>query len=94
MELKIKTFMQDSRRPQWLLRLLYHVNTYVKMENLNEVEASQTFSLIISAMKEIRLVRRNATYPIYDCVNVEEYGNHLTISSTFKNRPIVEFSIE
>lgn len=85
MKLKIKTFMTDSRRPDWLLRLLYEVNTYCP--------ESGTISWIVETMHNLTLVRRTKVYPLTECVRWEETENSLTIYTLFKNRPVVKFSL-
>ena len=85
MALKIRTFMQDSRRPDWLIRLLYEVRTYCP--------ADGAISWIRAAINDATLVRRSKVYPLADCVRIEESEDSLTIYSLFKDRPIVELTL-
>lgn len=85
MALKIRTFMQDSRRPDWLIRLLYEVRTYCP--------ADGAISWIEAIMRDTTLVRRTKVYPLTECVRWEVTDNSLTIYSLFKDRPIVEFTL-
>ena len=85
MALSIKTFIQDSRRPDWLIRLLYEVRSYCPTEG--------AINWIAAAMRDMTLVRRSKVYPLTDCVRVEETEDSLTIYTLFKDRPIVEFRI-
>lgn len=85
MALKIRTFMQDSRRPDWLVRLLYEVRTYCP--------ADGAISWIEATMRDTTLVRRTKVYPLTECVRWEVTDDSLTIYSLFKDRPIVEFTL-
>lgn len=90
MKVEIKTFMPDCKRPNWLLWLLMQVNNYV---NNNEYgECTHPISVIRSFLAEKAYVKRNARYPIEDCVMIDETVNSLLISSC-RNKPIVEFKI-
>lgn len=94
MKVKIKTFVPDSSRPTWLLELLMEVKTYFSETDLKQEDVSSTFLNIRSSMDNIKYVKRNARYKLSECVNVEEIGNKMTIYTVFKNKPMVEFSIE
>lgn len=89
MKVEIKTFMPDSKRPNWLIWLLMQVNTYVDPNST----MSNPISVIRSFLAEKAYVKRNARYPIEDCVMIDETVNSLLISSC-RNKPIVEFKIE
>lgn len=89
MKVEIKTFMPDSKRPNWLIWLLMQVNTYVDPNST----MSNPISVIRSFLAEKAYVKRNARYPIEDCVNIEETDNRLLISSC-NWKPIVEFKME
>lgn len=94
MELKIKTFVPDCKRPNWLLALLMEVKTYFSETNLKPEDVSSTFTNIRSSMDNIAYVKRNARYKLSECVNVEEIGNKMTIYTVCGNKPMVEFTIE
>lgn len=89
MKLTIKTFMPDCKRQNWLIWLLMQVNTYVDPNST----MSNPISVIRSFLDEMVYVKRNARYPIKECVMIEETENTLLISSC-RNNPIVEFKIE
>ncbi len=86
MALKIRTFMQDSRRPDWLIRLLYEVRTYCP--------ADGAISWIRAAINDATLVRRSKVYPLADCVRIEESEDSLTIYTLYKDTPMVQFRIK
>lgn len=86
MALKIRTFMQDSRRPDWLIRLLYEVRTYCP--------ADGAISWIRAAINDATLVRRSKVYPLADCVRIEESEDSLTIYTLHKDTPMVQFRIK
>lgn len=90
--LSIKTFMTDSRRPTWLIELLWQVNAYCPKENIDN--PSEVFNWITSTLREVRYVKRNAEYKAIDCVRVEETTNTLTLFTLYKDKPLVEFRID
>ena len=92
-ELKIKTFMIDSKRPDWLLQLLYEVGQWFPFEEVNEMSCDQCFSWIENAMDRTTLVKRNSRYRLTDCVRKEIKDNQLTIYTLYKDNPMVEFEI-
>ena len=51
MELNIKTFIKDSRRPAWLLRLLSAVKYWCPFTNIKREDASSVISLIESEIR-------------------------------------------
>lgn len=93
MELKIKTFMPDSRRPAWLTLLLYRVRTGFPLSEITRDEIGAIFSSIETEMKETLMVRRSRKLPISECVRWEIEDNKLTIYTLYKDNPVVEFSI-
>ncbi|MBR5377984.1 MAG: hypothetical protein IK135_02580 [Bacteroidales bacterium] len=92
-ELKIKTFMIDSRRPTWLIQLLHEVKQWFPFEEVNEMSCDQCFSWIENAMERTTLVKRNSRYRLTDCVRKEIKDNKLTIYTLYKDNPMVEFEI-
>lgn len=92
-ELKIKTFMIDSKRPYWLLQLLYEVGQWFPFEEINEMSCDRCFSWIENAMDRITLVKRNSRYRLTDCVRKEIKDNKLTIYTLYKDNPMAEFEI-
>ena len=92
-ELKIKTFMTDSRRPAWLLSLLFHVNAYFPFNSLNEMPSDNAISWIEDCLDEITYVRRNSREKLVNFIRYEIDGAKLTIFTLYKNNPMVEFEI-
>jgi hypothetical protein len=86
MKLEIEQFMTDSRRPDWLIRLLYEVRTYCP--------ESGAIAWIRSAINDATLVRRSKVYPLTDCVRIEESEDSLTIYTLYKDTPMVQFRIK
>lgn len=85
MEIAIKTFVKDSRRPDWLIRLLYEVRNYCPTVG--------AISWIESAIQNATLVKRSKVYPLADCVRVDSQESTLTIYTLYKDNPIVEFKV-
>lgn len=92
-ELKIKTFMIDSRRPTWLIQLLYEVKQWFPFEDINDMSCDQCFSWLERAIDETPLIKRNARCRLTDCVRKEIKGNKLTFYTLYKDNPMVEFEI-
>lgn len=92
-ELKIKTFMIDSRRPSWLLYLLHEVKQWFPFEDINDMSCDQCFSWIERAMDRTLFYKRKARYRLTDCVRKEIKGNKLTLYTLHKDNPMVEFEI-
>lgn len=94
MELKIKTFIKDSQRPQWMLRLLLSVTSWCPSSGIKSEEASSLISSIESEIRDTVTVWRSKKYSLADRVRCERIDNKLTIYTLFKDNPMVEFSIE
>lgn len=94
MELNIKTFIKDSRRPAWLLRLLSAVKCWCPFTNIKREDAGSVISLIESEIRNTYVVCRSKRYSLADRVRCEITDNKLTIYTLYKDNPVVEFSIE
>jgi hypothetical protein len=92
-ELKINTFMIDSRRPTWLIQLLHEVMQWFPFEEINDMSCDQCFSWLERAIEETSIIKRNARYSLTDCVRKEIKGNKLTLYTLYKGNPMVEFEI-
>ena len=92
-ELKIKTFVIDSRRPTWLIQLLMEVNQWFPFEEIKDMSCDECFQWIERAIDETPFIKRNAEYRLTDCVRKEIKGNKLTIYTLYKDNPMVEFEI-
>lgn len=86
--------MKDSERPAWLLRLLLEMRNYFLFSELEHIDVEKTFCLVETAIKETICVRRSKRYSLSECVSWEIKGNRMTIFTLFKNKPVVEFTIE
>lgn len=89
--LVIKTFMKDSQRPEWLIKFLYEVKQYAPTDLSNQ---ESVYEWLKNTLRDTTLVKRSKSYSAIDCVCVEETSEHLLISSAYKYKPIVEFTIE
>lgn len=70
-KLNIKTFVIDSRRPTWLIELLFYIKNYFPYNMLDQMPSCNAISWIESNLSEIRYVRRNSVYKLTDCIRYE-----------------------
>lgn len=91
MELKIKTFMKDSHRPGWLLRLLLETRWYMKDW---KGDKEGMFNMIETIIKGMVVVRWGLKYSLSTLVTWEIDGNKMTVFSSYIRKPVVEFTVE
>ena len=92
-QLTIKTFMIDSKRPTWLIELLFYVRSWFPFKEINEMACEDCFSWLERAIDETPYVKRNARYKLSECTRTEINGNKLTIYTLYKDNPMIEFEI-
>lgn len=93
-ELVTKTFVQDSKRPTWLIELLYHVKTYFPFDYLEDMTTKEAVDWIERSLSEVNYVRRNSVSKLKDFVCVEKTDTKLMVTTAFKNKPMVEFEVK
>lgn len=94
MEVHIKTFIKDSRRPQWLMTLLASVKACCPLTNIKIEDADSVMKMIEREIGITYVLCRLKWYCLLDRVRCERIDNKLTIYTLHKNNPVVEFSIE
>ena len=92
-ELRIKTFMADSRRPAWLIELLMEVYLWFPFKDITDMSIYESLSWIERAIDRTTYVKRSKRYKLTECVRVETKGNKLTIFTLYQDTPMVEFEI-
>lgn len=92
-ELTIKTFMPDSRRPTWLIELIFRVRMYFPFKHADTWELEKALDWIRGQLDETTFRKRTAIYKVSQCTRNEIVGNKLTVYTLYKDNPMVEFEI-